>query len=157
MKKGLLLSVVLLACKQRDAALEADAAVVVAVADASAPKTSSSAAVPDAAVPACIHVDADEAKAGMTTLEGTVRKSRHSHPNGSSFEFYFLELAKPVCVVGSEELKETKEVQLLSTTDLRTYEKLDGKKVSVTGTAFPEETAYHVRPVLLDVRSLTKR
>ena len=105
----------------------------------------------------CIHVDADEAEAGITKLEGTVFSGTHGHPNGKTFTFYALTLPKPTCVTGADGVTTVLEVQLASTVDPATdVKKWVGKRVRVTGSAFPEQTAWHVRPVIVTVKTIEK-
>ena len=103
----------------------------------------------------CIHVDPDEDKAGVTKLEGTVFSGTHGHPNGKTFTFYALTLPKPTCVTGVDGVATVLEVQLASTSDPATeVKKWVGKRIRVTGSAFPEQTAWHVRPVIVSVRTV---
>lgn len=86
------------------------------------------------------------------TLEGTIETGKHSHPNGTSFDFYALKLTTPRCVVGLEDAKSVDEVQLTSDE----AKALVGKKVRVRGTPMAWMTAWHVRPVLLTDETITK-
>jgi hypothetical protein len=85
------------------------------------------------------------------TVEGTVLTGKHSHPNGTTFDFYALKLTTPRCVVGLEDAKSVDEVQLTSDE----AKALVGKKVRVRGTPMAVMTAWHVRPVLLTDETIT--
>lgn len=103
----------------------------------------------------CIVVDAKDLTGGPVDLVGTVFTGTRGHPNGSSFDFVALRLAAPSCVKGLEDVKEVDEVHLAPKDDGASLRALASKKVRVTGTAFPEHTAWHVRPVVVDVASVT--
>jgi len=139
-----------------------DAAITIAPAAPSAAFTMSSAApsaAPSAPPPSmtdCITVDTSDQSGGPVVLEGTVYSGKHSHPNGSMFTFYGMNLLAPRCVVGLDETLKTDDVQLMSMDDMKLLKKFDGAKVHVTGSAFPEHTAWHVRPVLISVETIAK-
>jgi hypothetical protein len=92
------------------------------------------------------------AAGGEVTLTGTVNSVKAEHPNGTSFNALVLAVEKPVESKSDEgtcKTDERKEVQLAGTP---LPETLVGKKVEVTGETFCEHTAWHVRPVLIDVK-----
>lgn len=161
-----LVALVLVAgCKPRqkltaDAGLPDAGAALPAASGAAAPSATPKAPPTTTALPTdgCIALDADKGTGSDVDLEGKIETGRHGHPNGSSFSFYMLVLAKPQCVRGSDDAPTVKEVQVLSTAEPAIdFEKWVGKKVHVTGSSFPPETAYHVRPVVVDVKTLEKR
>ena len=139
-----------------------DAAITIAPAAPSAAFTLGSAvpsAVPSAPPPSmtdCIAVDTSDLSGGPVVLEGKVYTAKHSHPNGSMFTFYAMTLVAPRCVTGLDDTKVIADVQLMSMDDMKVLKKFDGAKVHLTGTAFPEHTAWHVRPVLISVETITK-
>jgi hypothetical protein len=104
----------------------------------------------DDAVP-CIVVGVGSTPLDVT-LEGTVFTGKHSHPNGTTFDFYALKLTSPRCVVGLEDAKSVEEVQLRSDE----AKALVGKKVRVRGSPMAWMTAWHVRPVLLTDETITQ-
>jgi hypothetical protein len=87
-------------------------------------------------------------------LDGVVESGKRAHPNGSSFTFYTVRLPNPRCVLGSEDVREVTEIQLAPSENVK-LGPLVGRKVHVTGEAFPEHTAWHARPVLVTVTSIT--
>jgi len=113
----------------------------------------------ETAVDGCVHVHYDPNRAGTSTVEGTVRKEERK-ARGSTTVLLFVVLAKPVCVVGSPQVKETKEIQLTTppmngpTPDA--IEKLVGKKVRFTGAGYTGQFSSDVRPVLLSVAAFTE-
>lgn len=58
-------------------------------------------------------------------------------------------------VEGLSETKQVTEVQLAPKDDGKDLRRLLNKRVRIRGTAFPEHTAWHVRPVLVDVDSVS--
>jgi hypothetical protein len=86
------------------------------------------------------------------TLEGKIETGKHSHPNGTSFDFYTLKLAKPRCAVGLEDATSVDEVQLMSSDEVKA---LVGKQVRVAGTPMAGMTAWHVRPVVLTEETIS--
>ncbi len=112
-----------------------------------APTTSTPAASPP--VTTCIEIDQDNLTGKETSIDGVVTCGEHSHPNGSTFTFCVLRLDQPRCVKGSSTTGSVEDVQLAGETD---FKKLKGQHVRLQGDAFPEHTAWHVRPVLLMVK-----
>lgn len=105
----------------------------------------------DAGTPGCIVVDAEDLAGDLVTLEGKVTTVRHSHPNGSSFEAYVLTLPSPRAVCGLDETTSVQEIQLAPMDSDKELRAAVGKRVRITGSAFPEHTAWHIRPVLVQV------
>jgi len=96
----------------------------------------------------CLHVTG-----AKETLEGVVSCAEHSHPNGSHFRFCFITLDQPRCVEGSSDAKSVQEVQLIGNPD---FTALKGQRTRVTGSLSGGLTAWHVRPVLIDVDSFNR-
>jgi hypothetical protein len=130
--------------------LDASPAPTAASAVASA-KAAPSASAKNTKDDGCIHVDEATNGGDHLEIDGVLSSGRHSHPNGSSFEFWFVTLPVPRCVVGLAETPTVTEIQLAPKDDKIGAEvkKLVGKKVHVAGDAFPMLTAWHVRPVLI--------
>lgn len=100
----------------------------------------------------CIEVDASDLSGGSVDLVGKITEGTRGHPNGTSFDFYLLTLPKPKCVSGLDEVKQVTEVQL-APDDPKQLARLVGKRARITGTAFPEHTAWHTRPVVISVET----
>ena len=111
---------------------------------------------PPPSITDCITVDTSDLSGGPVVLEGIVYSGKHGHPNGSMFTFFGMMLVAPRCVVGLDETPTTTDVQLMSMDDMKSLKKFEGAKVHITGSAFPEHTAWHVRPVVVSVETITK-
>src|SRR5262249_1271888 len=115
-------------------------------------RTGAAAAPPSSARTAsngCIVVHVDTLDGDDVDLDGIARSGTRGHPNGTSFTFFVLELPKRRCVNGLEETTTVDEVQLGGVA-IESFAPYEGKRVRVLGRAFPEHTAWHARPVLVD-------
>ena len=122
--------------------------------------TSPSAVTSASLANACIVVDENALTGGPVDLEGVLTTGTRGHPNGSSFTFFALALTQPRCVRGFAETEHVSEVQLTSTAaadDAKGFKPFVGKRVHIVGTAFPEHTAWHTRPVIVDVANVSLR
>jgi hypothetical protein len=95
------------------------------------------------------------------TIEGTLATVRFVHPgNGSRQSALVVRLAKPVCADVTniddkvERVRDIARVQLAGTYDGRRANRLMGKRAVLRGTLFGQHTAYHVTPILIDVRAI---
>jgi hypothetical protein len=108
-----------------------------------------------AAGSACITfhpAEKDFPNGGPVEVEGVVKSVQVGHPNGSTFTAFILELPTPRCVEGLSGTRSVLEVQL--TGDYNEELKLVGKRIHVQGDAYPEMTAWHIRPVLVSPTSI---
>ncbi len=124
-----------------------------APATASATVTVTAVATASPPVTTCIEIDQDNLTGKETSIDGVVACGEHSHPNGSQFKFCYLKLDAPRCVKGMSEHASVDEVQLAGDPD---FVKLAGQRIRVRGEPFPEHTAWHVRPVLVMVKSFDR-
>jgi hypothetical protein len=99
---------------------------------------------------ACIVIDQDNLTGQTTTLEGVVECESHSHPNGSTYGFCFVQLDTPRCVKGMSEMESADQVQLSGDGD---FSQVKGQRIRVHGDPFPQHTAWHARPVLISVKT----
>ena len=110
-----------------------------------------------ALTPACVKADS-KAEAAIT---GTLATVRFTHPgNGSRQTAYVVNLAAPVCAdVTSlddkvERVNNIRRVQLAGDFAGKPIKQLMGKRVTVGCTLFGQMTAYHIAPILVDLKSL---
>lgn len=87
------------------------------------------------------------------TVSGVLASVKSEHPNGSTFTALVMAIDRKIEIKGkpgedSCATEDRNEVQLAGKP---LPEKLVGKKVEVTGSPFCQHTAWHIRPVLIDV------
>ena len=116
-----------------------------------APPSSASNAAP--AADGCIVINEHTQTGEEIDLEGLVGSNKARHPNGSMFTFYFLALGGWRCVQGIVGTSTLPEVQLAPRPHVELAGLL-GHRVRVKGFPFAKTTAWHVRPVVLDVESV---
>jgi hypothetical protein len=124
------------------------AAVVAALAGASA-----------AAAQDCLKAD-DKAEVKIT---GTLATVKFVHPgNKSRLQAYVIRLAKPVCAdvtdIDNKVQRVTKigRVQLSGELDETLMKSHMNKRVTVGGTLFGQHTAYHIAPILIQMKSIDR-
>lgn len=112
-----------------------------------------------AAAQGCLKAD-DKAEAKIT---GTLAAVKFIHPgNGSRQQAYVIRLAKPVCAdvtdIDDKVHRVTKigRVQVSGELDERTFKRLLNKRVTVGGTLFGQHTAYHIAPILIQMKSIDR-
>ena len=118
------------------------------------------AAAPAAALtpaPACLKADS-KAEVKVT---GTLSIVKYKHPgNGSNLQAYVIRLPKAVCADVTniddkvERVGKIVRVQLAGELNEPTLKKLLNKRVTVGGTLFGQHTAYHIAPILVDLKSI---
>jgi hypothetical protein len=118
------------------------------------------AATPAAALtpaPACLKADS-KAEVKVT---GTLSIVKFKHPgNGSNLHAYVVRLPKPVCADVTDlddkvhRFNNIGRVQLAGELDERTLKKLLNKRVTVGGSLFGQHTAYHIAPILVQLKSI---
>lgn len=86
------------------------------------------------------------------TLVGTLRTVEATHPNGQTWRARVLTVDRPLTVTSDDgagcATDERAEVQLAGEELPETWV---GRRVKVTGAVFCEQTAWHIRPVLIAV------
>lgn len=95
----------------------------------------------------------------VVKVSGKIAMGKFQHPNGESVSFYLLKLIIPASIeadranlINASE-SEIKEIQLYSN-DSKVRKKLDklpGKDAIVKGTLFHSHTAWHIRPLVMNV------
>ncbi len=106
---------------------------------------------------ACLKAD-DKAE---VTITGTLTTVKFVHPgNKSRLQAYVVRLPKAVCAdvndLDGKVQRVTKimRVQLSGELDERTINGLMNKRVTVGGTLFGQHTAYHIAPILIQMKSI---
>lgn len=119
------------------------------------------AAAPQAAAQTCLKAD-DTAEVKIT---GTLAIVKFVHPgNGSKLQAYVVRLPQPVCAdvtdaVDSKKVERVTKivrVQVSGELDERTFKALLNKRVTVGGTLFGQHTAYHIAPILIQMKSIDR-
>ena len=95
----------------------------------------------------------------VTEISGNLSKGKFQHPNGTWVEFYVLKLVNPASIVAdgvngiNESESNVEEIQIYSSSQAirKVLSELLGKNVTVKGTIFHAHTAWHVRPLVMDV------
>ena len=107
--------------------------------------------------PACLKADSN----AEVTVTGTLALVKFKHPgNGSNLQAYVVRLAKPVCADVTdidnkiERVNKIARVQLAGELDEKTLKRLMNKRVTVGGTLFGQHTAYHIAPILVQLKSI---
>jgi hypothetical protein len=113
-------------------------------------------AAPGAAARGCLKAD-DTAEVKIT---GTLAIVKFKHPNGSNLQAYVVRLPKAVCADVTDMDKKVHRVtkigrvQVSGELDERTFKRLLNKRVTVGGTLFGQHTAYHIAPILVQMKSI---
>ncbi len=109
-----------------------------------------------AAAQGCLKAD-DTAEVKIT---GTLAIVKFKHPNGTNLQAYVVRLPKPVCADVTDMDKKVQRVdkigrvQVSGELDERTFKRLLNKRVTVGGTLFGQHTAYHIAPILIQMKSI---
>jgi hypothetical protein len=112
-----------------------------------------------AAAQGCLKAD-DKAEEKIT---GTLTTVKFVHPgNGSRQQAYVIRLAKPVCADVTDidnkvqRVNRIGRVQLSGELDGQLMKRLMNKRVIVGGTLFGQHTAYHIAPILIQMKSIDR-
>ena len=111
-----------------------------------------------AAAQGCYKADDKE----EVKITGTLVVVKFKHPNGTPLEAYVVRLPKRVCadVTGMDEKKQRvfniERVQVSGELDERTFNALLNKRVTIGGTLFGQHTAYHIAPILIQMKSIER-
>lgn len=111
-----------------------------------------------AAAQGCLKADDKE----EVKITGTLAIVKFKHPNGTPLEAYVVRLPKRACadVTGMDEKKQRvfniERVQVSGELDERTFAALLGKRVTIGGTLFGQHTAYHIAPILIQMKSIDR-
>lgn len=111
-----------------------------------------------AAAQGCLKAD-DTAEVKIT---GTLAIVKFKHPNGTNLQAWVVRLPKPVCAdvtdIDNKVHRVTKigRVQVSGELDERTFRRLVNKRVTVGGTLFGQHTAYHIAPILIQMKSIDR-
>jgi hypothetical protein len=111
-----------------------------------------------AAAQGCLKAD-DTAEVKIT---GTLAIVKFKHPNGTNLQAYVVRLLKPVCADVTDMDKKVQRVdrigrvQVSGELDERTFKRLLNKRVTVGGTLFGQHTAYHIAPILIQMKSIDR-
>jgi hypothetical protein len=112
-----------------------------------------------AAAQGCLKAD-DKAEEKIT---GTLTTVKFVHPgNGSRQQAYVIRLAKPVCADVTDidnkvqRVNRISRVQLSGELDGQLMKRLMNKRVTVGGTLFGQHTAYHIAPILIQMKSIDR-
>ncbi len=107
----------------------------------------------------CIKADQN----AEATVTGTLTVVKFKHPgNGSNLQAYVVRLPKPICAdvtdVDSkvQRINRIARVQVAGELDGPTFAKLVNKRVTVGGTFFGQHTAYHITPILVQMKSIDR-
>ena len=109
-----------------------------------------------AAAQGCWTAD-DKAELKIT---GTLAIVKFKHPNGSNLQAYVVRLPKAACADVTDidnkvaRVNKIGRVQLAGELDEPTVKRLLNKRVTVGGTLFGQHTAYHIAPVLIQLKSI---
>jgi len=116
------------------------------------------AAASHAAAQGCLKAD-DTAE---VTITGTLVIVKFKHPNGTPLQAYVVRLPKVVCadVTDMDQKKQRvfniARVQVSGELDQATFTALLNKRVTVGGTLFGQHTAYHIAPILIQMKSIDR-
>lgn len=112
-----------------------------------------------AAAQGCLKAD-DTAEVKIT---GTLAIVKFKHPgNGSNLQAWVVRLPKPVCADVTDidnkvqRVDKIGRVQVSGELDERTFKRLLNKRVTVGGTLFGQHTAYHIAPILIQMKSIDR-
>jgi hypothetical protein len=98
----------------------------------------------------------------VVEVSGKLIKGKFQHPNGNWIDFLFLKLDTPAEIIADGKNlinvseRGIKEIQLYSNKSKarKILNKKSGKHVHVKGTVFHSHTAWHVRPLVMDVMEI---
>ena len=121
--------------------------------------TAALAGSPALAAEACIKADHNvEAK-----VTGTLTTVKFIHPgNKSRLQAYVIRLAKPICADVTDtdnkvqRVNKIARVQLSGELDEGLMKSHMNKRVTVGGTLFGQHTAYHIAPILVQMKSIDR-
>ena len=111
-----------------------------------------------AAAQGCLKAD-DTAEVKIT---GTLAIVKFKHPNGTNLQAWVVRLPKPVCADVTDidqkvhRVDKIGRVQVSGELDERTFKRLLNKRVTVGGTLFGQHTAYHIAPILIQMKSIDR-
>jgi hypothetical protein len=111
-----------------------------------------------AAAQGCLKAD-DTAEVKIT---GTLAIVKFKHPNGTNLQAYVVRLPRPVCAdvtdmdTKVQRVDRIGRVQVSGELDERTFKRLLNKRVTVGGTLFGQYTAYHIAPILIQMKSIDR-
>ena len=111
-----------------------------------------------AAAQNCLKAD-DTAEVKIT---GTLVIVKFKHPNGTALQAYVVRLPKTVCadVTDMDNKKQRvfniARVQVSGELDQATFNALLNKRVTIGGTLFGQHTAYHIAPILIQMKSVER-
>jgi hypothetical protein len=109
-----------------------------------------------AAAQGCLKAD-DKAELKIT---GTLVIVKFKHPNGTNLQAWVVRLPKQVCADVTDmddkvhRVDKIARVQVSGELDERTFKRLLDKRVTVGGTLFGQHTAYHIAPILIQMKSI---
>ena len=95
-------------------------------------------------------------------ITGTLVIVKFKHPNGTALQAYVVRLPKQVCadVTDMDEKKQRvfniERVQVSGELDEPTFKALLNKRVTIGGTLFGQHTAYHIAPILIQMKSIER-
>jgi hypothetical protein len=104
----------------------------------------------------CLKAD-DKAEVKIT---GTLVIVKFKHPNGTNLQAYVVRLPRQVCADVTDmdnkvhRVGKIARVQVSGELDERTFKRLLDKRVTVGGTLFGQHTAYHIAPILIQMKSI---
>lgn len=117
------------------------------------------AAAATAAAQDCLKAD-DKVE---TKITGTLTTVKFVHPgNKSRLQAYVIRLAKPVCADVTDidnkvqRVNKIGRVQLSGELDEGLMKSHMNKRVTVGGTLFGQHTAYHIAPILIQMKSIDR-
>jgi hypothetical protein len=112
-----------------------------------------------AAAQTCLKADQNAEE----KITGTLTTVKFVHPgNNSRLQAYVVRLAKPVCADVTDldnkvhRVSKISRVQLSGELDERTINRLMNKRVTVGGTLYGQHTAYHIAPILIQMKSIDR-
>lgn len=109
-----------------------------------------------AAAQGCLKAD-DKAEVKIT---GTLAIVKFKHPNGTNLQAWVVQLPRQVCADVTDmddkvhRVDKIGRVQVSGELDERTFKRLLNKRVTVGGTLFGQHTAYHIAPILIQMKSI---
>lgn len=109
-----------------------------------------------AAAQGCLKAD-DKAE---VTITGTLVIVKFKHPNGTNLQAWVVRLPRQVCADVTDmddkvhRVEKIGRVQVSGELDVDTFRRLLNKRVTVGGTLFGQHTAYHIAPILIQMKSI---
>ncbi len=114
-------------------------------------------AAPAWAADPCLKAD-DKAE---VTITGVLVKAKFVHPaNGTRLEAYVVRLPKLACADLTDmdgkvrRVNRIARIQVSGELDPATFNRLLNKRVTIGGTLFGQHTAYHIAPILIQMKSV---